>query len=77
MEWAAQTAVECEPSYMTARGASWRRRREPVSEWQVRKARGLGLVLPDGITKRDASDRIEIALASRRLDWVFKGGDQA
>lgn len=77
LEWAAQTAVECEPSYMTARGASWRRRREPVSEWQVRKARGLGLVLPDGITKRDASDRIEIALASRRLDWVFKGGDQA
>jgi hypothetical protein len=49
------------------RSASWRRY-QPASEAQIRYARGLGIINPEGMTKARLSDEISIALVSARLD---------
>jgi len=71
-QWAEQEAV-FEDHTVATRTASWRRRREPATEGQIRYASRLGLKVPEGVTKRDISDMIDIAVASRLLDKPLKG----
>jgi superfamily II DNA or RNA helicase len=82
-EWAEQAALEDdaanrangghrEPS-LALKNASWRRNRTPASPQQVEKLTRLGIDVPAGVTKRQASDLITIELASRALDRAIAG----
>jgi superfamily II DNA or RNA helicase len=82
-EWAEQAALEDdaanrangghrEPS-LALKNASWRRNRQPASPNQVEKLTRLGIAVPAGVTKRQASDLITIELASRALDRAVVG----
>lgn len=71
MAWAEQCAVE-EDSTVASRTSSWRRKRESPSEAQMEFASmTLGLEFPASITKRELSDMISIAVASKKLDKAF------
>jgi len=66
----AEETVQRDPGYST-RTASWRKRRERPTDQQIAMARSLDLEVPEGVTKRDLSDRITVRLASRALDPAF------
>ena len=73
MAWAEQEALAADP--MTARRkASWRVGRQKPSEGQLRFAERLGLDTPEGITKREISDMIDVRLVSRILDKSIRRG---
>lgn len=50
------------------RDAPWRGAREAPTETQLRTARGMGIVDPEGFTKGALSDAMDIARATRRFD---------
>lgn len=67
MVWAEGEAEDLDPS-IARRASSWRKRKDPPSEAQLRMARNLHIVVPDGMTKRELSDLISIVIASRAAD---------
>jgi superfamily II DNA or RNA helicase len=62
-----EDAVIEEGLSLPKRSASWRRY-QPASEAQIRYARGLGIINPEGMTRARLSDEISIALVSAQLD---------
>lgn len=67
MVWAEGEAEELEPT-IAKRGASWRKRKAPPTEPQLRMAASLRIDVPEGCTKAELSDLISIVIASRKLD---------
>lgn len=67
MGWA-ETEAEDRGEFIALRGASWRKRKAPATEAQLRMAAGIGITVPDGISKSELSDMISVHMASRRLD---------
>lgn len=66
----AAEAVAVESGYQYSnRKASWRR--TPASEAQTRVLRNMGVTVPDGLRKGDASDLLSSAKVSRVLDSRF------
>jgi superfamily II DNA or RNA helicase len=63
----AWVAANVEPTYWSRR-ASWRTKRQPGSEGQIRAARAFGIEAPESYTKAALSDLLSIRAASRRLD---------
>lgn len=59
-------AIDYDPT-VARRNAPWRRR-GTASEKQQAYARGLGLSIPDEMSKGDASDAISIRIAERALN---------
>lgn len=79
-EWAEQAALEDDAANKAAGGASlalknasWRKGRTPASPQQIDKLKRLGIDVPDGVTKRQASDLISVELASWALDKAIAG----
>lgn len=72
MSWAETEAFGSDSAFFgtntSRRDASWRRRKESATEKQVNWARALGVRVPDGATKNDASILIDRHLASKMLD---------
>ena len=69
MVWAEGEAEDLDAS-IAKRTASWRKRKEPASEAQLRMAANLHIMVndPKKITKRELSDLISIVIASRAAD---------
>lgn len=67
MGWA-ETEAEDRGEFIALRGASWRKRKAPATEAQLRMAVGIGITVPDGTSKSELSDMISVHMASRRLD---------
>lgn len=68
MAWCETEALESSMAMAVRRDASWRKKREAPSEFQLRAARRYGVKVPDGVTKRELSDMINVARVSRFLD---------
>lgn len=71
MSWAQVEAEEADAS-VASRDASWRKRKAPASEGQIKFLNSLGHKDLDGITKNEASDLISISLASKAFDRHYR-----
>lgn len=71
MQWAEQEALAADPMLARKR-ASWRVGRRPPSEAQIAKAQRLKLTIPEGVTKREISDMINVKIVSGLLDPSLK-----
>jgi superfamily II DNA or RNA helicase len=73
MAWGEKAFAEIETSWGVEKTASWRRGK--ASDAQREKLARMGVALPEGASKGDASAAISIHLASRRVDHlpIFRG----
>lgn len=72
MAWAETEATDRATLNMT-RTAAWRKK--PASEKQIKVLRYLGMPAPDGLRAGEASNMIDVATASRKIDrFVPKNG---
>lgn len=71
LQWAEQEAMAAD-SMLARKNASWRRRREPATDAQKARAARLRLKVPDGITKREISDMMDVKTVSGLLDPSLK-----
>jgi superfamily II DNA or RNA helicase len=72
MSWAQVEAEEADSS-IASKDASWRKRKAPASEAQVSYLQGLGYRGETvGLSKKDASDLISIAKASKKFDRHYR-----
>ncbi len=73
MEWTEQEALNAD-QMVASRRASWRQRRTLATEGQIKYAQRLRLEVPEGITKRELSDMIDVRVVSRMLDKTLTKG---